>query len=122
MVKAVADKFLKKQPASTPAKAASGKQAVAVEATLPPEQARPVAEVMWQVCTYARAAGLKLTTLATDCVWTNQTMPGTLHTKLCHVSKSLLRTALGATTKVTLFQHRYSFSKAIYALWAIMYV
>ena len=86
--KAVADKFRKKQPASTPTKAASGKQAVAVEVPLPPEQARPVAEVMWQTFTYARAAGLKLTIHATDCVWTSQTLPGTLHTKLCRVNKS----------------------------------
>ena len=86
--KAVADKFRKKQPASTPARAASGEQTVAVELPLPPEQARPVAEVMWQIFTYARAAGLKLTTLATDCVWASQTMPGKLLTKICPVVKS----------------------------------
>ena len=89
MFKTFAVKFQKKQkPASTPAKAASGKQAVAVEVALPPEQARPVAEVMWQIFTCARAAGLKLTKRATDCVWTSQTMPGKLHTALCPVAKS----------------------------------
>ena len=45
--KTFADKFQKTQkPASAPAEAASGKHPVAVEVALPPEQARPVSEVM----------------------------------------------------------------------------
>ena len=116
---AVADKFRKKQPASAPAEAASGKHPVAVEVPLPPEQVRPVAEVMWQIFSYAGAAGLQLTTFAIDCVWTSQTMPGKLHTKLCLGNRSARCHAESWVLLLTsvLFQRELSLSKT--KVWVI---
>ena len=53
-----------------------------------PSLTRHVAKVMWQIFTYARAAGLKLPNRTTGCVWTSQTMPGKLLTKFCLVDRS----------------------------------